>query len=152
MTITAPEQPTLTSQTWNGHWHGYSWTGSAEDYFGARNENEKRRPGGNLFLTSKVPPCMTGHWLLRRAQTARERTWTDPLEVLWWLEKFHEANPPQEGYGPLAIKTAYAADVLPRGVDVTSGYWTKSRAFASASVVACVNLHHQQIPCPLPPS
>ncbi|MGX1301306.1 hypothetical protein RKD35_002794 [Streptomyces albogriseolus] len=42
-----------------------------------------------------------------------------------------------------------ALDALPRGVDVTWGYWTQSRMLASYSVVACPNLFQQGIPCPV---
>jgi hypothetical protein len=142
----------LTSQNWSGHWHGYSWTGSGDDYFGAANESSKRRPGGPAFKESKVPPVMTGHWLLRRAQTAPARTWSDPIDALRWLERFYENNTPQPGYLSAKIRLPYALNSLPRGVDVTWAYWTKSRSFASASLVACANLHHPHIPCPLPPS
>ncbi|GAA3626158.1 hypothetical protein ACG5V6_18070 [Streptomyces chitinivorans] len=146
---------------WTGHWHGFGpWVGSGTEYAG----EGPRRPGSTpgdprtqAFLASAVPPTMTGHWLLRRAQAARGRTWTEVEAAVAWLEKNHADNPPKarddggRSYVGVETKAGYARDALPRGVDVTWGYWTASGSMASFSVVCCPNRHHPHTPCPLPP-
>lgn len=146
--------------SWDGHWHGYGWAGNAADYF----KESTRRPGSandahtQTFLASRVPPMMTGHWLMRRAQTLTECTWTNVREAVDWLRQRYDAQPPilradgGRAYADVDVRIGYALDVLPRGVDVTWGYWTSPSTLASHSVVACVNRFHSQIPCPLEPS
>ncbi|WP_269853070.1 hypothetical protein [Streptomyces sp. RPT161] len=146
---------------WQGHWHGYGpWIGSRDAY-----GNEGMRRPGRLasdeqtrsFLASDMPPMMNGHWLLRRSQTAADRTWTNPETAVAWLEKTYAENPPFErddgrrAYTGRETKTEYAMDVLPRGVDVSWVYYLKSASLASFSVVCCPNHFHPEIPCPLPP-
>jgi hypothetical protein len=173
MTITAPEQPKLTSQTWNGHWHGFGpWNGAPERYAqeGGRRPPHPVQPGpgsdhatryqeaASEFASGSVPPLMTGHWLAKRGQAARARTWTDVTDAVEWLKQHYISNPPFEradglqAYAGLDVKLAYALDVLPRGVDVTWVHYPQSRSLFSASVVCCPNLFHRDIPCPLPPS
>lgn len=146
--------------SWDGHWHGYGWVGGAESYF----KESTRRPGtaGDLhtqeFIASRVPPMMTGHWLMRRAQTTAEHTWTDVAQAIDWLWRRYDQTPPLArtdggtAYVDVDARIDYAFDALPRGVDVTWGYWTGRSMLASHSVVACVNRFHPQIPCPLEPS
>lgn len=143
--------------TWTGHWHGFGpWVGSGQEY--AR--EGARRPGGveglasEAFLHDRRPPMMTGWWLMRRAQVAA--MWEgDPRLAVAWLEEQYAAHPPvrREGgllaYVPLEAKRAFALDQLPRGGDVTWGYWTPSQAVASFSVVSCPNRFHPDLPCPL---
>ncbi|HWN00928.1 MAG TPA: hypothetical protein VNO54_28085 [Streptosporangiaceae bacterium] len=101
---------------------------------------------------------MTGHWLMRRAQTRAECTWTDASEAVDWLKQRYVENPPivrpdgGRAYVDVDARIVYALDVLPRGVDVTWGYWTNPSTLASHSVVACANRFHPHIPCPLEPS
>jgi hypothetical protein len=148
--------------SWDGHWHGYGWAGNAAEYF----KEAIRRPGPGglndahtqMFVNSKVPPMMTGHWLMRRAQTSADCTWTDVCRTVDWLRRRYEENPPitrtdgGQAYVDVSVRIDYALDVLPRGVDVTWGYWTSSSTLASHSVVACANHFHPNIPCPLEPA
>ncbi|KIF69788.1 hypothetical protein HY68_16295 [Streptomyces sp. AcH 505] len=148
--------------TWSGHWHGYGpWTGSRNAY----GQEPLRRPGleanseqTRMFLASVLPPLMTGHWLMRRDQTAADRTWTTDGDAIGWLQATYEVNPPFErddgglAYIALEDKIAYATDSLHRGVDVCWVHYTKSSSLVSFSVVACPNHHHPHISCPLPPT
>lgn len=147
---------------WDGHWHGYGWVGNAAEYF----KESTRRPGAaglndphtQTFLASKLPPMMTGHWLMRRGQTLAQWTWTDVGDAVDWLRQRYCGAPPitrpdgGRAYVDLDVRIDYALDVLPRGVDVTWGYWTGPSTLASQSVVACSNRFHPNIPCPLEPS
>jgi hypothetical protein len=170
-----------TTQTWAGHWHGYGpWIGSPAVYAreggrrpphpqGAPSVSDPKdkkqvealdryREAAAEFDSGSVPPTMTGYWLLKRNQTSLDRTWTTPEAVMAWLTKQYEANPPLTrtdggtAYGSLDDKLAYAAEALPRGVDVTWAYYTPAQAIASYSVVCCPNRFHPQTPCPLPPT
>ncbi|MFI1963704.1 hypothetical protein ACH429_06120 [Streptomyces pathocidini] len=148
--------------SWQGHWHGYGpWVGSGAEYA----KEGVRRPGPlpndpqtQAFMTARTPPMMTGHALLRRGQAAADRTWADVEHAVTWLQKCYAENPPlsredgKTAYLELDGKTAYARDVLPRGVDVAWAYWMNSGSLASYSVVCCPSLHHPEIPCPLPPT
>ncbi|WP_406493054.1 hypothetical protein OG936_06120 [Streptomyces sp. NBC_00846] len=160
--------------SWSGHWHGYSWTGSPAAYARegnrrpafpdgpsseAKEEDRSRyREAAAEFQTSNLPPLMTGHWLLKRNQSAADRTWSDTDVVLAWLTKHYQENPPFEredgkaAYCTLDNKLEYAADVLPRGVDVSWVHFTKSQNMVSLSVACCPNHFHPEISCPLPPS
>ncbi|MET9354468.1 hypothetical protein ABZY14_16000 [Streptomyces sp. NPDC006617] len=173
MTTITPDQPRLTSQTWAGHWHGFGpWLGSTEVYFKEGNRRpahaiqpdptathaDRYREAGSEFATGALPPLMTGHWLLKRGQAARDRTWTDVGEATEWLELRYVSSPPFErtdglqAYADLTAKTQYALNVLPRGVDVCWVHYTQSRALFAVQVVCCPNLHHLDLACPLPPS
>ncbi|MFI9772080.1 hypothetical protein ACIHJG_35245 [Streptomyces sp. NPDC052415] len=171
MTTIAPELQALTS-AWSGHWHGYGpWVGSPETYAKEGNRRPahpiqpdpmadcapRYREAASEFTTGSVPPLMTGHWLLKRGEAARGRTWTDVTDAVEWLKGIHSVNPPfertdgKQAYVPLAVKMTYAFDVLPRGVDVAWVHYTQARSLVSASVVCCPNLFHPDIACPLPP-
>lgn len=145
---------------WDGHWHGYKWVGSGEDYF----KEPLRRPTFDNsekykeFLHRTLPPMMTGHWLLKKRQTSQQCTWTDEKLAVAWLEQQYDLHPPLGGadnrstYVGLDVLVPAALDRLPRGVDVTWAHWLQaSRTFGSFSVVACANRFHPKIPCPLPP-
>ncbi|MEU8570465.1 hypothetical protein AB0C51_19315 [Streptomyces pathocidini] len=101
---------------------------------------------------------MTGHWLLRRSQTAADRTWTDVGDAMTWLKTTYESNPPfkrddgKQAYAALDTKIVYAMDVLPRGVDVTWAHYTESSSLTSFTVVCCPNQFHPEIACPMPPN
>ncbi|MFF0227592.1 hypothetical protein [Streptomyces sp. NPDC004629] len=172
MTTIAPEAPEVTSQTWAGHWHGFGpWLGSPGHYAkeGNRRPPHPVRPrpdadfatryqeAGGEFATSSLPPLMTGHWLAKEGQTASDRTWTDAAEALTWLKRGYSEHPPYEridgrqAYIGLDGKLAYAADVLPRGVDVTWVHYTQTRSLLSLAVVCCPNLFHPDLKCPLLP-
>ncbi|GEC09926.1 hypothetical protein SSP24_75810 [Streptomyces spinoverrucosus] len=173
MTTTAPERQRLTSQTWSGHWHGFGpWVGPPETYAKEGNRRpahpiqpapesdcaSRYREAASEFATGSVPPLMTGHWLLKRGQATRARTWTDCGDAVGWLKQHYIGNPPFErtdglpAYAGLDVTLAYALDVLPRGVDVSCVHYTQSRGLFSASVVCCPNLHHPDLACPLPPA
>jgi hypothetical protein len=174
MTTTAPEQPTLTSQTGAGHWHGFGpWIGDPKTYAeegnrrpvhpqppgpGANFDTSRYHQAGSEFANGSLPPLMTGHWLMKHGQAVRSRTWTDVTDAVDWLTRQYTASPPFErtdglhAYVGLDVKIAYALDVLPRGVDVSWVHYTQSRSLFSASVVCCPNLFHPTIPCPLQPS
>ncbi|MFE7275562.1 hypothetical protein [Streptomyces sp. NPDC057623] len=173
MTTTAPEQPKLTSQNWNGHWHGFGpWVGAPDRYSkeGGRRpphpimpdsgaENATRyREAASEFATGGVPPLMSGHWLLKQGQAARARTWTNVTDAIEWLRQQYTESPPFEradglrAYVSLEVQVAGALDVLPRGVDISWVHHTGSQNLFSASVVCCPNLFHPHLACPLPPS
>ncbi|MGX1029589.1 hypothetical protein [Streptomyces sp. SAI-097] len=172
MTVTAPERVSLTSQSWSGHWHGFGpWTGSPATYFNEGNRRpahvilpdpgascaDRYREAASEFTNGALPPLMTGHWLLKRGQAARARTWTDAAVATEWLKEQYVINPPFEradggqAYVGLDVKLDYALNVLPRGVDVSWVHWTPSRSLFAAQVVCCPNLHHPDLTCPLPP-
>jgi hypothetical protein len=98
---------------------------------------------------------MSGHWLMKRSQTAAERTWTDAVAAVDWLSKHFLDNPPMEredgrqAYTDLETKREYALDVLPGGVDVSWVYYNRSGSIVSLNVVCCPNAHHRQLACPL---
>lgn len=147
--------------SWRGHWHGFGpWVGSGAEY----GREGQRRPGPTpndlvtkTFLESKVPPIMTGHWLLRRTQASQERTWTVAEDAVAWLEKQYADHPPmirsdgKQSYTTVEVKVGYAQEALPRGIDLTWAYWT-THSLVSFSVVGCRNIHHPKIACPFPPS
>ncbi|MFF0386045.1 hypothetical protein [Streptomyces sp. NPDC004286] len=119
---------------------------------------DRYREAAAEFAGGSVPPLMSGHWFLKRDQTVADRTWTDVGIVLAWMTKHYAADPPfthpdgSRAYGDLDFKLEYAADVLPRGVDVSWVYYTPAGAIFSLSVVCCPNHFHPGIPCPLPPT
>ncbi|MFF8992370.1 hypothetical protein ACF09H_21020 [Streptomyces sp. NPDC014983] len=168
----AAAQPKLSSQGWQGHWHGFVWIGAPQRYAregdrrpahavqpapGADHADRYREAAGE-FVGGGLPPLMSGHWLMKRGQLARERTWTDVGDAVAWLKRHYTGNPPYERpdgartYVELDAKVGYAVDVLPRGVDVSWVHYTPSRTLLSASVVCCPNLFHPAPACPLPPS
>ncbi|MEU3299980.1 hypothetical protein ABZ729_09180 [Streptomyces sp. NPDC006678] len=119
---------------------------------------DRYREAAAEFQTGNMPPLMTGHWLLKKNHVAADRTWIDMGIALAWLTKHYEENPPYErtdglqAYGSLEGKLEYAADVLPRGVDVSWVHYTASKNLLSLNVVCCPNRVHPDIRCPLPPS
>lgn len=147
--------------SWSGHWHGYGpWIGGTDAYW----RESLRRPGASpddeqtkIFLAQTLPPMQVGHWLMRRSQTAVDRTWTEAAEAVAWLEKTYAANPPfqhedgRQAYVDLDTKIRHAEDTLPRGVDVSWVHYAKSANLVSFSIVCCPNHFHPHIPCPLPP-
>ncbi|MEU6318114.1 hypothetical protein [Streptomyces sp. NPDC047009] len=172
MTITAPEAPKVTSQTWTGHWHGFGpWIGPLTRYAqeGSRRPAHPVRPAPDAdhatryqeaageFATSSLPPLMTGHWLAKQGQAAAARTWTDTADAVEWMKQHYTDHPPFErsdglqSYVSLDAKLAYAFDVLPRGVDVCWVHYTQSRNLISLSVVCCPNLFHPDLNCPVVP-
>ncbi|GAB2901343.1 hypothetical protein [Streptomyces mayteni] len=150
----------MTGERWLGHWHGYGpWLGSGREY----GDERLRRPGPSAddeqtrqFLDATVPPMMTGHWLLRRRQTAAHRTWPTASGAVEWLSGRYGVNPPavrEDGHPTcfgLAVKAAHAIDALTRGNDVAWVYWTTTGSLTASSVVSCPNRHHPRIACPLP--
>lgn len=158
--------------SWSGHWHGFGpWVGPPERYFqeGGRRpphpiqpapgskEEQRYREAAAEFPTSHLPPMMPGHWLLKRNQASTDRTWADASEAVHWLTKLCLDNPPferedgKQTYSSLEEKQEYAFDALPRGVDVSRVHYNGARSIVSINVVCCPNLHHPEIPCPLPP-
>ncbi|MDT0446755.1 hypothetical protein [Streptomyces johnsoniae] len=145
---------------WAGHWRGYGpWVGSRDTY----GKEHFRRPGllphdeqSRAFLAQAIPPMMTGHWLLRREETAAERTWTDADLAVRWLNKLYVEYPPfsrddgKRAYTDLKTKLDYARDALPRGVDVAWVHYNRLSNLVSFSVVCCPNHFHPGIPCPRP--
>lgn len=156
-----------------GHWHGYGpWIGSPTWYAQEGNRRPpypdqpraeadhvtRYREAASEFANSSLPPLMTGHWLMKQGQSARDRTWTDVTDAVEWLKRHYTDSPPfvradgGQAYAELDVKVAYAYDVLPGGVDVTWVHYTQARSLFSASVVCCPNHFHPQAPCPLSPS
>ncbi|MBT2445043.1 hypothetical protein J7E93_34135 [Streptomyces sp. ISL-36] len=148
------------------HFHGYGpWIGS-RDAYGAEG---RRRPGlepGDMqtreFLASSLPPMQVRHWLMRKDQTARERTWTSAAEAVAWLRRVYEENPPfirddsGRAYLSLEDKATAALEALSRGSDAVWVYYTKASSLASFSVVCCPHRPFSTIDpiitCPLPPT
>ncbi|MFG2642485.1 hypothetical protein ACGFYP_16140 [Streptomyces sp. NPDC048370] len=103
------------------------------------------------------------HWLMRKEQTARERTWTRAVDAVTWLRRVYEENPPfirddsGRAYISLEEKVAAALDALSRGSDAVWVHYTKAASLASFSVVSCPHRIFSEIekdsviPCPLPP-
>lgn len=173
------QDPKLTSQNWAGHWHGYGpWIGSPAVYHQEGNRRpphpdppppavdgdkqavrllQRYREAGAEFYSSGLPPIMTGHWLVKRGQTAAERTWTDVTDAVGWLKQHYTDNPPFErpdglqAYLPLDALIAYTYDALPRGVDSTWSHYTQGKSLLSMSVVCCPNLFLPDVDCPLSP-
>ena len=119
---------------------------------------DRYREAAAEFQTGNVPPTMTGHWLMKKIQASGDRTWADVGIALAWLTKKYEENPPfvrpdgLRAYSSFDTKLEYAADVLPRGVDVSWVYYTSSKSLNAFSVVCCPNRFHPDVSCPLPPS
>ncbi|MGP4088026.1 hypothetical protein [Streptomyces sp. KR55] len=174
------QEPKLTSQNWAGHWHGYGpWIGSPDLYHQEGNRRpphpdppppptsdddkqairllQRYREAAHEFENSGLPPIMTGHWLVKRGQTAADRTWTDITDAVEWLKQRYTDNPPFErpdglrAYLPLGTLIAYTYDGLSRGVDTTWCHYTQGKSLLSMSVVCCPNLFHPDVGCPLPP-
>jgi hypothetical protein len=101
---------------------------------------------------------MTGHALLRRHQTAPDRTWTAAEEAVEWLVKSYADRPPfertdgQSAYAPLEVKIRDAEEHLPLGTDAVWAYYARGGAFVSYEVICCPSRFHPDIPCPLPSS
>jgi hypothetical protein len=45
------------------------------------------------FPVSALPPMMPGHWLLKRTQVSRERTWVDAAAAVDWMEQQYLEKP-----------------------------------------------------------
>ncbi|MGX1301307.1 hypothetical protein RKD35_002795 [Streptomyces albogriseolus] len=113
----------LTSQNWAGHWHGFGpWIGSGDTY----RQEGRRRPGEHpgdpqtrTFLEEKLPPMMTGHWLMRRRQVAA--TWTDVEEAVAWLKAQYAT------YSPL-VRERTARPLTAPWSGRWSAPWTRCRA------------------------
>ncbi|MFB7931450.1 MULTISPECIES: hypothetical protein [Streptomyces] len=107
------------------------------------------------FPVTNLPPMMSGHWLMKRGQANRERTWTDSTAALDWMVKHFLDNRPMEredgrrAYVDLDTKREYARDVLPVGVDVSWVYYNRSGNIVSLNLVCCPNRHHPALTCPL---
>jgi hypothetical protein len=148
--------------TWSGHWHGYGpWIGTRDEY----GKEHLRRPGASpddeqtrAFIAETLPPLMTGHALLRRNQTAPDRTWTIVRDAVDWLTKVYADRPPYErpdglrAYVPLEAMVQGAEGHLPLGKDTVWAYYGRNGAFVSYSVICCPSPLHPDIACPLPPS
>ena len=146
---------------WSGHWHGYGpWTGTRDEY----GKEHLRRPGTSpddeqtrAFIAETLPPVMTGHALLRRHQTASDRTWTTVQDAVDWLTRIYADRPPYErsdglrAYVPLEAMVRGAEGHLPLGKDTVWAYYGRNGAFVSYSVICCPSFFHPDIPCPLPP-
>jgi hypothetical protein len=128
--------------SWRGHWHGFVWTGN-----GAELKDSQRRPQPDVgYLSSDVPPLVTGHWLLKPPRQIRG-TWADPTDAVSWLREEYGAQPPPGGPDLLGM-VANAEDTLSRGNDVTWAYWQAGTRFVHLTVVSCPNRFHPAIRCP----
>lgn len=164
--------------SWSGHFHGYGpWVGSPETYHRAgyrrpphpspptllTSTDDKKaidihthyHQAAKEFPVSPLPPMMSGHWLLKRAQASPERTWASATAAVDWLTAGYLANleaghadPARTGAG-LDGKRVYALDALPGGVDVSWVYYDHASQIVSIEVVCCPNLHHPELACPL---
>ncbi|WP_280890306.1 hypothetical protein [Streptomyces sp. LBL] len=118
---------------------------------------DRYREAASEFQNGTLPPLMTGHWLMKRSHAAAERTWTDVHDAVVWLNKNYSENSPferedgEQAYCGVDVKTAYAREVLPLGVDVSWVYYTQSQNLLSMQVVWCPSHFHPDLACPLPP-
>lgn len=144
------------------HWHGYGpWIGQHQ-LFGREHDHE-RRPGpqpGDVataaFIRATSPPLETGHYLLRRDQTARERTWVNVQDALAWLAETYAQHPPDAAlsYIELADRLRWTREGLEGGADAM---WHMTASLGANrvvcySVICCPHRHHTRTPCPLPPN
>lgn len=151
----------MNSWKWNGHWHGYVWTGATLDFYEEKYKRPSRHNPSHTqdFLVSSLPPNMTGHRLWKRKQAAAERTWTTVEDVLEWAEKQCLATPKaaRSIFEPERWETwvAYACRTLLGGGDVVWSRDFNSQASSRfhLSVVCCPNrFQPDDVPCPFPPS
>ncbi|MEW2165848.1 hypothetical protein AB0912_23025 [Streptomyces sp. NPDC007084] len=97
----------------------------------------------------------TGHWLMKRSQASRDRTWADAPIAVEWLTKHYSENPPiqqaadSRTYLGLEEKRGQALRTLAGGNDVSWVHYTRSGNVLSVSVVCCPNRHHPELGCPL---
>ncbi|RKR87902.1 hypothetical protein BDK92_2203 [Micromonospora pisi] len=144
------------------HWHAYGpWTGPHQ--FFSREHEHERRPGNGpgdagwaAFVAATTPPMQTGHYLLRRDQTARERTWIDVQGPLTWLAETYAQLPPDPAlsYMELAERLEYTGQSLRHGGDTIWHYTTSKSGnrLVVFAVICCPHRHLTAIPCPLPPN
>lgn len=143
------------------HWHGYGpWTGPHQ--FFSREHDHERRPGiagttaGDTFLRATVPPLETGYYLLRRLQTAQERTWTDVQGALGWLTRLYAQQPPDSALSYLdeAARIEHTHSGLAGGADAIWQYTLSlsGNRTIEYAVICCPHRHHTRTPCPLPPN
>lgn len=142
------------------HWHGYGpWTGPHQ-FFGREHDHERRPgPGGVAtpdFLRATSPPLETGHYLLRTAQTQRERTWTDAQDTLDWLVREYEAQPPDPtlSYLSLEARQMHTRSGLVAGCDAIWHYTASASGnrVVVLAAICCPHRHKVDMPCPLPPT
>ncbi|MGW5559145.1 hypothetical protein ACWER9_18225 [Micromonospora sp. NPDC003944] len=144
------------------HWHGYGpWAGPHQT-FETKNDHA-RRPGDTpgdaatvAFVRASTPPLYNGHYLLRRDQTARERTWADIQGPLAWLADTYAEQPPdpQLSYIDVAARLEHTSDSLRHGSD-TIWHYTASlngNRVVVFSVICCPHRFATTVPCPLPPN
>ncbi|WP_405616470.1 hypothetical protein [Streptomyces sp. NBC_01508] len=118
---------------------------------------DRYREAAAEFQDGTLPPLMTGHWLMKQSRAAADHTWTDVSDAVVWLSEHYSENPPFEredgkrAYCGLDIKSKYAREVLPLGVDVSWVYYTQSQNLFSMQAICCPNQFHPELPCPLPP-
>ena len=147
--------------TAEAHWHGYGpWTGSHT--LTERSNDHLRRPGPEpndpataAFLQNTIPPLENGHYLLRRAQTARDRTWTDVNDAMNWLCETYQRHPPdpEVQYGDPEQRLFTTREGLVGGSDAIWHYTTSYSGdrIVVFAVICCPHRHKINMPCPLPP-
>lgn len=130
------------------HYHGYAYTGPGNEI--GSFDSRSRTPGGADFLTSRVPPFFTAHWL-RKPKALVHGTWRDPHEAVAWLAAtFLAAHtmPDRQPMPPVQTRNADAVTQLAMGNDLVWYSWTSSTSVASISVISCPN-RAGTAPCPL---
>ncbi|MEU5554084.1 hypothetical protein ABZ738_30355 [Micromonospora sp. NPDC047793] len=127
-----------------------------------RKHDHERSPGRDLssaqavaFVQATIPSIETGHYLLRRSQTARERTWSDVDGALGWLAETYAKHPPDRtlSYLPQEARLHHTRTGLMAGSDAVWHYTTSVGAdrVIVYVVICCPHRHHTRTPCPLPP-
>lgn len=127
------------------HWHAYTWIGNGADL---KHEAERRTTSTD-FATSPLPPMRTGDWLAK-PRTRIAETFDDVDKAVHWMATEYSAvrdAQPRPDSLPLASRTALAADLLPRGVDVQWGEWLQGGRFITIGMICCPNRHVNH-PCP----
>jgi hypothetical protein len=121
------------------HWHGYVYSGSADD-IGSFDRTNRAREGAG-FLTSKVPPYFTSHWLAK-PRSFIEDTWDTPEDAVGWLtEAFNQAHR-LENWRPWPSTDTRSPDALEQlrmGNDVLWSSYTSASALIDLCVVSCPN-------------
>jgi len=131
------------------HYHTYHWIGQV-----SKMRDRYRRPtppphDPGIFLYSKVPPLVLGDWLLRPIDQIKA-TYTEPEDVLAWLEKHYLdmpslLHPDRVG---LEERLQAAEQDIRQGKDVDWSFWLKGQGWVTMAAIACPNkiVRH---PCPL---
>ncbi|MEV5505010.1 hypothetical protein [Streptomyces orinoci] len=148
------------------HFHGYLWVGDKAVF---DKESLRRPPPADeppatcppdviqryreavaQWRTTDVPPLQTAHLLLKPAKAIRG-TWNDPAQAAQWVsgQLAHYTRHINSSHNRHAVTSAYAAETLARGDDVSFGFYLGRPLFLSIAVVTCSpNRSAPELHCP----